>query len=130
MFRGTRENDSGAEPTEVQETDTPVEDVAYYCHACERLITRARWVIRHEGAHEHRRFNPAGFVFRIRLFSEAPGVAVEDVETEDFSWFSGHAWSIATCGGCGLHLGWRFAQAGSVFFGLIRNRLVMRITSD
>ncbi|MEC7397534.1 MAG: hypothetical protein VX639_10340 [Pseudomonadota bacterium] len=42
----------------------------------------------------------------------------------EFSWIDGHAWLIAFCEGCGIHLGWRF-KGERVFFGLVKPKLWM-----
>ena len=99
-------------------------DDGLYCARCEALVTRTRWAISKEG-HEHVFFNPAGHVFRILCFSEAPGARDYGPATDDFTWFKGYDWVLALCAECGAHLGWRYegAAAPPVFFGLIKDRL-------
>ncbi|MEL0019277.1 MAG: cereblon family protein [Rickettsiales bacterium] len=107
------------------EDDQAVEDAnEIYCSACGHLVTRTDWRIAMDSAHEHTFFNPAGIVFRVLCFKEAPGADAPGELTADFSWFDGHAWRIAICGGCGTHLGWRF-EGSSVFFGLAKPKLTM-----
>lgn len=97
----------------------------YLCAACGSPVTRARWAIAPTGDHERTVFNPAGIVFRILVFGEAPGADPCGAAFTDFTWFSGFAWRLALCRGCGVHLGWRYEgeTAPRVFFGLIKDRL-------
>ncbi|HLV65500.1 MAG TPA: cereblon family protein [Polyangiaceae bacterium] len=76
-----------------------------------------------DGAHSHAFLNPAGYVYRIGCFASAPGVRVSGPPSEEFSWFSGHAWEVAVCGACTTHLGWRFSREAARFFALILARL-------
>ncbi|MBB4264546.1 cereblon family protein [Roseospira visakhapatnamensis] len=103
------------------------------CRACGAPITRRAWAIRVRDAHEHTVFNPAGLVFRIGCFVEAPGVRPFGPRSTAFSWFPGHAWMVSACAGCGCHLGWLFLAEPSapgaparppVFHGLVLDRLV------
>ena len=112
---------------ETVEDDETVDDEAdeIYCVGCGHLVTRGRWRIAMDGNHEHTFFNPAGIVFRVLCFKEAPGALPVGSVTAEFSWFDGHTWRIAICGGCGDHLGWMFEGAGA-FFGLVKPRLTMR----
>ena len=73
------------------------------------------------GAHEHTVFNPAGRIFTIGCFKEAPGADSIGPATDDFTWFKGYDWQIALCRGCNVHIGWQYtgAEAPAVFFGLI-----------
>jgi len=96
---------------------------AIRCRACGRAITTSAERTSISGAHEHTRFNPSGFVFRFGCFRAAPGCVAAGEPTGDDSWFTGYRWSYALCGGCGVHLGWRFDGSGD-FFGLVLERLV------
>lgn len=91
---------------------------ALFCVRCGTLVTRGRWRIRMNGAHEHVVFNPAGVVFRLFCFSEAPGLAPLGTPSTAFTWFKGFAWRVGVCRDCRAHLGWRYDGAGS-FFGII-----------
>ena len=110
----------GAADTETEETT----DDAINCAGCGHLVTRGRWRLSMDG-HEHTFFNPAGRVFRVLCFREAPGALDEGVPTDDFTWFRGYRWNFAYCKGCDAHLGWRFLGIGEppVFFGLIKGKL-------
>lgn len=107
---------------DIKTTDTT--DDAIYCAACGHLLTRTRWAISMDG-HERVFINPAGRVFRIRCFSEAPGTSHLGDLTTDHSWFPSHAWDFAICGGCDNHVGWRYVgeSAPQVFYGLMKTAL-------
>lgn len=96
---------------------------AIRCAACGRAITTSADRISISGAHEHTRFNPGGFVYRFGCFGAAPGCAVVGEPMAEATWFTGSLWRYALCGGCGVHLGWRF-EGGGDFFGLVLERLV------
>lgn len=112
-----------------QDTDTLVRDEAQtddslYCVKCGLTLTRTRWAVG-VGGFERVFINPAGRVFRIACFREAPGAADWGETTAEHTWFPGYAWTIQACRGCGGHVGWRFEGAGApaVFFGLIKTAL-------
>ena len=108
-----------------QEIEVGESERIHYCANCRAEISRGRWEIAMDGAHERVFFNPAGQVFRILCFREAPGAQDASPPSRDFTWFRGYSWRIATCRSCGLHLGWRYEGNGApaVFFGLIKNAL-------
>ena len=114
-----------AEDTLIEDDVTDEEAREIYCAACGHLVTRTDWRMTFDGAHEHTFFNPARILFRVLCFKEAPGAKVRGDATTEFSWFNGHAWRIAFCGGCATHLSWRFEVTG-VFFGLVKPKLTMR----
>ena len=94
------------------------------CAACSYPITTERQRIEMNGGHEHRFVNPAGVVFHVGCFQQAPGCVAQGVPTTQFTWFPGFAWNYALCNACSTLLGWKYhgADAGP-FFGLILNRL-------
>jgi len=102
--------------------------VAFYCARCGAFMTRSRFGIRMNGDHEHVVFNPAGILFRIACFSDAPGAVAVGNASAQFSWFKGFTWRIALCRTCGVQMGWMYEGTGApaVFFGLIRSMLVER----
>ena len=100
-------------------------DDAIYCAGCGHLVTRRRWRISRRDAHEHTVFNPAGRLFTIVCFKEAPGAVPQGAASGDFTWFPGYRWTISVCLGCAVHIGWRF-EGSDVFFGLIKSRLADR----
>jgi len=108
-------------PQQGNQTDLESDD-EIYCAACGHAMTRTRWRIAQRDAHEHTVFNPAGRLFTIVCFKEAPGAALHGTSSADFTWFPGYRWTVALCGACGIHIGWRF-DASDVFFGLIKPRL-------
>lgn len=102
---------------------TTDEPLVLACRACGHTITTSAERTERDGAHAHVFFNPAGILFRIGCFVEAPGCrGIGPFET-DFTWFAAHAWQVVVCRGCGAHLGWFFAGA-TRFFGLVLDRLV------
>lgn len=102
--------------------------VAYYCARCGIFMTRASLGIRLAGKHEHVLANPAGMMFRVVCFKDAPGAVAVGNATSQFTWFPGYDWRLALCTGCDTHVGWMYEGTGSpaVFFGLIRPMLVER----
>lgn len=56
------------------------------------------------------RARAAGYVHEtVTLRSLVPGCfALANEESAEFSWFPGYAWTIASCGECGAHIGWLF----------------------
>jgi hypothetical protein len=99
---------------------------ALRCVECRHAITSVDARIEKGGSHRNVFCNPHGVVFEVGCFAVAPGcVLVGGVSTE-FSWFPGHAWRVAVCGRCHLHLGWRFqnTEGTGAFFGLILPHLV------
>ena len=114
----------------VEKTDTETvsdedTDDELLCAACGRLLTRGRWRFSMNGDHEHTVFNPAGRIFTVLCFKEAPGVAAIGEATDHFTWFRGYPWRVAVCRGCDAHVGWRY-EADKVFFGLIKSKLTDR----
>ena len=101
------------------------EDDALYCAACSSLATRGRWRISINGDHAHTLANPAGLIFRVDCYKEAPGVRAFGTPSQEFTWFPGYDWQVAHCKVCEIQLGWQFTgdDAPAVFFGLIRPRL-------
>lgn len=106
--------------------DDPLGGRRLLCRLCGRAITGERARAEIAGAHEHRKENPAGLVFRIGCFRAAPGCAPHGVAVAEHTWFAGYTWQIALCGGCQAHLGWRFLarEQADGFYGLILDRLV------
>lgn len=97
------------------------------CAACARPITSERARIERFGGHVHERVNLAGVAFEIGLFDVAPGARLVGESSGDFPFFPHHRWTIAICGGCFSHLGWRF-ESGTErsFFGLSLSALRSR----
>jgi hypothetical protein len=97
-------------------------DPGLTCRLCGHLITHERERVSVAGAHQHTRYNAAGFVFHFGCFAHAGGSALHGEETPQDTWFPGYVWRYALCGACHTHLGWLFSGE-STFFGLILDRL-------
>lgn len=100
-------------------------DIDYFCARCGAPITRGRWEMSLNGGFEHVFFNPAGIVFRILCFKEAPGAVAVGSASGQFTWFRGYLWRISACRSCDQHLGWRYEGTDKprIFFGLIKDAL-------
>ena len=73
--------------------------------------------------------NPHGLVFELVLLRAAQQLMLIGPSTIEHTWFSGYAWRVALCGGCGTHLGWRYEavepeRSPALFFGLQQSQLV------
>ncbi len=101
------------------------EEEKLYCVQCGNLVTMGRWRISVNGDHQHTVFNPAGMLFEVLCFKEAPGVRAFGPRSGEFTWFPGTIWQVALCRSCRLQLGWQYTGAARppVFFGLILPRL-------
>lgn len=111
-----------AERTERGESETRDEEWIR-CSGCGHALARTSARIEVEGKHVHTFVNPAGFDYTVRTFGDAPGCVGVGEESTFWSWFRGFAWRICACGGCGVHVGWSFRKEGSVFWGLIVDRI-------
>jgi hypothetical protein len=94
-----------------------------FCRRCGWHVTDQASRITVDGSHNHTFFNPAGLLFELSCFREAPGCSVHGAASADFSWFTGYLWRVALCGQCTAHLGWRFENRYTTFFSLIIPRL-------
>ena len=55
--------------------------------------------------------NPGGAVhdmITVSGTSAGPKLRLHGVPSSEHSWFPGYQWTIASCGTCGTHMGWRF----------------------
>jgi hypothetical protein len=102
-------------------TETTLER-AIVCKECRHALTKESQRIDVGGRHQHTFVNPHAYAFTIACFREAPGCVREGESSTFWSWFEGHAWRIAVCGGCHAHVGWSF-EGASAFFGLIVDRI-------
>lgn len=93
------------------------------CKVCGYTITAEKHAIAIDGSHSHTYFNPAGIVFELGAFRQAPGCQVFGEPTKEFTWFAGYLWQFAVCRQCKEHLGWYYIGATSDFFGLILTKL-------
>ncbi|MEW5736399.1 MAG: cereblon family protein [Thermodesulfobacteriota bacterium] len=114
--------DSPDEKDRPSDLDTPENTIL--CRACGHVVTREESRISVSGAHRHSFFNPAGIVFVIGCFGDAPGLSFLGPSTPEFSWFPGYSWRLALCGSCSEHLGWLYTGPDKApFCGLILDRL-------
>eukprot|EP01137_Pigoraptor_chileana_P010471 Opistho-2@60173 len=76
--------------------------------------------------------NPGGVVHETLTVTDVPRDAVRLVgrPSTESSWFPGYAWTVAVCGRCFAHLGWRFTAVERLsprsFYGLTRTAVVPR----
>jgi hypothetical protein len=111
--------DASARERAATEEGTPV-----LCASCGGRVTDTQSAIRVGEAHEHTFVNPAGIIYRVRCFSDAPGCSELGELTEEFTWFAGFAWRYAFCASCAEHLGWSYRSGGGAgFYGLVAERL-------
>ena len=120
--------DPQSEKKRKENTDTRLEEKAkkekrLFCATCRHPVTHQDERIIVQGGHEHRCTNPQGISYHIGCFREAAGCAAAGEATTEYTWFTGYAWSIASCAHCQVHLGWRFQSGADYFHGLIVNRL-------
>eukprot|EP00899_Mesostigma_viride_P010433 jgi/Mesvir1/19391/Mv10426-RA.1 len=54
--------------------------------------------------------NTNGFVHEAVTVRHVSGLQLEGDPQTEHSWFPGYAWTIAYCGRCGEHMGWRFTR--------------------
>ena len=105
--------------------ENPAAQPAILCRHCLHPITLPANGVEISGRHFHTFFNPAGIVFQIACFSQAPGCRLHGQPTATFSWFAGYLWNLALCDNCLEQLGWFYQALDTAgFFGLIRDRLV------
>jgi hypothetical protein len=124
LFRGGEVPGQGLllEDQERSEGDEPDRRMLL-CRTCGQPVTRSRDRVEANGKHLHALFNPAGILFEVGCFAQAPGCRFEGEFTLEFTWFPGHAWRFALCRQCGAHLGWEYQGAASGFVGLIVTEL-------
>lgn len=92
------------------------------CAACSATVTTTSSRTEVLGEHRHIFCNPAGLVFEIGCFADAPGAVAVGSAEHFFSWFPGYPWRLAHCRGCLAHLGWAYGDGD--FWGLVLERLV------
>jgi len=96
------------------------------CRRCATELAQPAETITIDGAVDHTCSNPAGFTYAIRCY-RAAHLITNDAPCEAHSWFTGYAWQIGSCPGCGAHLGWRSrGPERPAFVGLIRARVEER----
>jgi hypothetical protein len=101
----------------------PKDEGVLRCKACGQLVAFERDVLEVLGRHVHCFVNPSGEAFQVGCFRQAVGCAGWGPTETFWTWFPGHAWRVALCGACAIHLGWSYQAEGSSFYGLIVARL-------
>ncbi|MBU1003849.1 MAG: hypothetical protein KKE73_15160 [Proteobacteria bacterium] len=95
------------------------------CRGCRVPITSVDARINVGGKHQHVFANPAGYLYELGCFSQAPGCANEGAPSWEFTWFPGHAWQIQVCRSCNALMGWSFrTPSGKGFYALILPHLL------
>ena len=100
---------------------------AIICRVCGNVITKPDYAIEIEGKCAHKFVNPAGIVYHIGCYKEAPGCAAAGEPTREFTWFPGYSWCFALCNMCFAHLGWYYTSGASGFYGLILDNITENI---
>ena len=121
-------NDDGprgeiAEVTDEETESEEEEERAVLCGECGHEITAHRHKTSVDGGFEHSFVNPAGILYQVGCFEEAPGVGPIGEESDEFTWFEGYTWQVVICRECMAHLGWTYWSGDHQFFGLILPRL-------
>jgi len=93
------------------------------CRNCHYKVALLSAKININNAENHIFENPAGIIYRVVCFSNAPGTINISDYTGENSWFHGYLWSISLCRSCNNHLGWHYDSGSGDFFGLIADRL-------
>jgi hypothetical protein len=96
------------------------------CNFCKNHITDIGEAISINGAQSHTFKNPAGFIYTVSCYRTAPGCSIQGEPTNEFSWFSGYVWQVATCRSCKEQLGWLFSNEQQ-FYALITDRLTQQL---
>lgn len=73
--------------------------------------------------------NSGGIIHETVTLYKAQGMILSrEGPSSEYTWFPGYAWTIVTCEGCGIHMGWRFTAENNslrprAFWGLTRKSL-------
>jgi len=76
--------------------------------------------------------NPAGAIHETVTLYHAKNIVLNrEPPSTVCSWFPGYAWTIASCKGCGFHVGWLFTATNEDlkprrFWGLTRRSLILK----
>jgi len=109
--------------TEDKEISEQDQEKVLRCRTCDFTVTTPKDRFSKDGKHHHTFFNPAGIVYEIGCFIDAPGCLIYGPLSREFTWFTGYSWQVVHCSQCLEHLGWYFSTAENGFFGLVLNRL-------
>lgn len=109
---------------QVAEDEEEEREQKLLCSTCGNAVTAKDQKIEVHGKHQHTFFNPAGIVYNLGCFKDAPGCLAVDEASAEFSWFAGYVWRVVLCRNCLIHLGWQFQSGDDGFYGIIISRLV------
>lgn len=123
LFRGQSDAPGATPDSSIDDETDNEQSRALLCRICLLPITTRKQRIEKEGKHLHTFFNPAGIVYEIGCFRNAPGCRTYGPLSSEFAWFTGYSWQVVCCCSCQEHLGWRFLKDDE-FFGLIVKKLV------
>ena len=76
--------------------------------------------------------NPGGHVHETLTLYRAKNLRLSGTPSTEHSWFPGYAWTIAECGRCYSHIGWKFTSTGrrmapDKFYGFSRRSIEARV---
>lgn len=120
--------------SETRTRDVPEEAGAIRCRECALHLANPGDVFSRTPAGSVGIYvNPALYLHEVLTVTRAQGLVLEGEPTAAHSWFGGYAWTIAMCGRCGFHIGWRYDAVESgvepgMFWGL--SRAAIRVTNS
>lgn len=79
-----------------------------FCHRCSQFFAVLDDIIVVSETDSGVFVNAGGHLHDILLLKAVQNGEFDDTAHAEFSWFPGYAWSIAYCGRCDEHIGWRF----------------------
>lgn len=109
--------------SDIERKEQENEEEGLLCRKCGHVITSPDHQIQVNGGHLHTFFNPAGVIYEIGCFSNAPGCLQYGPSSSEFTWFAGFTWRLSLCGLCTAQLGWFFSSSDTIFYGLILKNL-------
>lgn len=76
--------------------------------------------------------NPGGHVHETLTLYRAKNLRLTGTPSTEYSWFPGYAWTIAECGRCFSHIGWKFTATSrqlvpDKFYGFSRRSIEARV---
>ncbi|XP_058809346.1 protein cereblon [Phymastichus coffea] len=115
-----------------------IEDRILVCIRCDRQIGKQSNIFPMSKEGPQNTFcNSAGFLHDTVTLRQAENLELNsNLASTHYSWFPGYAWTIASCEGCKIHMGWLFTRAQdkhlrpSSFWGLTRSNLRSKKLSE